>query len=323
MKDDANIVIPDLLPPSDDGVFKALLTHPEAGSVLRDVISSALALPVAEATIVSNELPISNMDEKRERFDVACKLDDGSQVDVEMQADPMKGDSLATNHANIKARAIYNLCDLHSSQKGRGVLYYDLARSFQIMFCDYTVFPEVGGFVRRFSFRDECGDELLDSVGIVFVELTKLGSAVEKPIESMSSLEMWGLFFAHASESRYRELIARMTIAKEEIKMATELLSNISKDEIERAHYRSRRMYQMDMEHNFAASRAEGLAEGEAKGRAEGEAKGRTEGEAKGRAEGEKLGRMENARRMKADGMDSALIAKYTELTIEEIDELV
>jgi predicted transposase/invertase (TIGR01784 family) len=287
------------LPPSDDGVFKSLLTHPDAGLVLRDVISSTLALPVTETTIVNTELPISNVDEKRERFDVSCKLNDGSQVGVEMQADPMKGDSLATNHANIKARAIYNLCDLHSSQKGRGVLYYDLARSFQIMFCGYTVFPKAKDFVRRFSFRDESGYELLDSVGVVFVELTKLGDAAKKPIESMTSLEMWGLFFAHASESKYRELIAKMTKHKEEIKMATELLSNISKDEIERAHYRSRRMYQMDMEHNFAASRAEGIAEGE------------------------KLGRMENARRMKADGMDSALIAKYTELPIEEIEKLV
>jgi predicted transposase/invertase (TIGR01784 family) len=306
MKDDTNIVIPDLLPPSDDGIFKSLLTHPDAGLVLRDVISSTLALPVAETTIINTELPISNMDEKRERFDVACKLDDGSQVDVEMQADPMKGDSLATNHANIKARAIYNLCDLHSSQKGRGILYYDLPRSFQIMFCGYTVFPEAKSFVRRFSFRDEIGDELLDSVGVVFVELTKLGDAAEKTIESMTSLEMWGLFFAHASESKYRELIAKMTTVKEEIKMATELLSNISKDEIERAHYRSRRMYQMDMEHNFAASRAEGIAEGEARGE----------------AKGKKLERMENARRMKSDGMDPALIGKYTGLSMEEIEDL-
>jgi hypothetical protein len=47
--------------------------------------------------------------------------------------------------------------------------------------------------------------------------------------------------------------------------------------------------------------------------------RGHTTGES---TEGEKLGRMENARRMKADGMDIALIAKYTELPIEEIEKL-
>jgi hypothetical protein len=90
--------MPDLLPPSDDGVFKAILTHPDAGSVLRDVIASVLALPVTETTIINTEPPISNIEEKRERFDVACRLGDGSQVDVEMQASPMKGDNLTTSH---------------------------------------------------------------------------------------------------------------------------------------------------------------------------------------------------------------------------------
>ena len=59
----------------------------------------------------------------------------------------------------------------------------------------------------------------------------------------------------------------------------------------------------------------------EAKGRAEGEAKGRAEGEAKGRAEGEEKIR-NNARTMKADGMAPELIAKYTGLTVEEIERL-
>ena len=45
---------------------------------------------------------------------------------------------------------------------------------------------------------------------------------------------------------------------------------------------------------------------------------GRAEGEAKGRAEG----RAETARRMKADGMDDDIIAKYTGLTPGEIARL-
>jgi predicted transposase/invertase (TIGR01784 family) len=47
-------------------------------------------------------------------------------------------------------------------------------------------------------------------------------------------------------------------------------------------------------------------------------AKGRAEGLAKGIAEGH----MEDARKMKADNMPTELIAKYTGLTIEEIEAL-
>jgi len=53
-----------------------------------------------------------------------------------------------------------------------------------------------------------------------------------------------------------------------------------------------------------------------------GKAEGLAEGEAKGRAEGRAEEKKENARKMKADGMDINLIAKYTGLAVEEIKEL-
>ena len=61
-----------------------------------------------------------------------------------------------------------------------------------------------------------------------------------------------------------------------------------------------------------------GWKEGEAKGRKE----GRKEGRAEGRAEGAKAQAIESARNMKADGMPAEIIAKYTHLTISEIEAL-
>jgi predicted transposase/invertase (TIGR01784 family) len=263
--------IPELLPPSEDGVFKALLTMPGAELVLRDVVASAIALPVLTATVRNVEMPITNINEKRERFDVNCTLDDDVQADVEMQSEAMEGDSKANNHKVIKSRAVYNLCDLHSAQDGRSIRYDKLSRSFQVMFCGYTVFPNHEGFVHRFSFRDENGVQLSDAVGIVFIELTKLNDVLKKPVEDMTALEMWSIFFAHADKPKYRDVLTRMTAAKEEIKVATELLSTISKDEIERAHFRSRRMYRMDIEHNLAVARDEGRNEGRDEGESTGE----------------------------------------------------
>jgi len=49
---------------------------------------------------------------------------------------------------------------------------------------------------------------------------------------------------------------------------------------------------------------------------------GLEKGEAKGRAEGRVEALMENARRMKADGMATDLIAKYTGLSVNEIEQL-
>jgi len=256
-----DFVVPDLLPPSEDGVFRTLLTHPEAKPILRDVVESFLHFPVTKVEVRNVEQPISDIKEKRERFDVNCLIDDGSQADVEMQSDAMKGDSQRSDHKIIKSRAVFNLCDLHSGQAGRGVRFDKMLRSFQMTFCGYTVFPERKNFMSRFSFRDENGAELSDAVGIIFVELTKLNDVIAKPVETMTREEQWSAFFAFGGEQKHRELITRLMAVKEEIKMAVELLQTISKDENERARFRSRRMFQMDMDHNLIAARDEGRDE--------------------------------------------------------------
>ena len=92
--------------------------------------------------------------------------------------------------------------------------------------------------------------------------------------------------------------------------MAGDLLMSISQDEKERAVFRSRKMYQTDMDSNLATvldiGRQEGMAEGMAKGRAEGRAEGR----------------VETARNLKLLGVSTDLIIKSTGLSQEEIAKL-
>jgi predicted transposase/invertase (TIGR01784 family) len=248
---DDDFIVPELLPPSEDGVFKTLLTHPDAKPVLRDVVESYLLLPVVRVDVRNVELPIADINEKRERFDVNGTVDDGSQFEMEMQSEAMPGDSLSIGHKIVKSRAVYHLCDLHSGQSGRNIRYDKLMRSYQMTFCGYTVFPGREGFVRRFSFRDEIGEELTDAVGIIFIELTKLGGVMKKPVETMTGEEFWALFFAYGADPKHKDLIDKMIAARREIKMARELLQTISRDENERARFRARRKFRMDMEHSL------------------------------------------------------------------------
>ena len=64
------------------------------------------------------------------------------------------------------------------------------------------------------------------------------------------------------------------------------------------------------------------LSYAEKKGRAEGMEKGRAEGLEKGLEKGIAQGIAKTAKAMKADGMATELIAKYTGLTAEEISKL-
>jgi predicted transposase/invertase (TIGR01784 family) len=273
-KEPVDIEVPEILPPSDDGVFKTLLTHPNARLCLRDIIAANIGLPVKDVTVRNTELPISDVLEKRERFDVSCEIDGGGQVEVEMQAEPMKGDSSANEHRNIKGRAIYYVCDLHSGQNGVDVKYGNLERTYQITFCSYTVFEERESCFNRFSFRNEEGEELLDAVSILFVELSKLKQVLEKPVSDMTGAEIWAIFLAYANKPQYRELLNEIIGAKGEIKMAYEILTGISQDADERARFRARRKFQMDMAHDRIVS----FEEGELKGRIDGKIEGKMEG---------------------------------------------
>ena len=253
----------DILPPSDDRVFKLILTNQEAKPILIDLVSSIIKRPVVDVEVRNSEIPPSDTQEKAERLDVNCRIDDGSQIDLEMQASRIQEDSDG-KHQNLKGKSIYYLCDLHSSQPSKGVRRYDrLARTYQVTFCSYTVFPERTEYVNSFSLRHDEDNELLsDAIHVVYVELSKLQAIMEKSVNDMTDLEKWAVFFQYASEPTYRETVNEIIASKEVLQMAGNLLMSISQDERERAVFRSRRMYQTDMQSNLATAEDRGRAEG-------------------------------------------------------------
>ena len=258
----------DILPPSDDRVFKLILTSKDSKPVLMDLISSIIGKPVMDVEVRNNEPPPENAEEKAEQLDINCKIDDGTQVDIEMQASRIEEETDG-EHQNLKGKSVYYLCDLHSSQPSKGVKRYDrLSRTYQVTFCSYTVFPERKEYVNSFSMRHDKDNRLLsDAIHVVFVELSKLKETMQKSVEEMTDLEKWAIFFRYASEPKHRETVNRVIETKEALQMAGNLLMSISQDERERAVYRSRRMYQTDLESNLATAEDRGEKRGLQRGK--------------------------------------------------------
>ena len=276
----------DILPPSDDRLFKLMLTSPEGKPVLIDVISSTIMRPVVNALVRNNELPLDDTEEKAERFDVNCEIDDGSQVDLEMQASRIE--EISGEHKNIKGKGIYYLCDLHSSQPSKGKRYDELVQTYQVTFCSYTVFPNLPGYVNSFSMRHDTTNELLsNAIRAIYVELSKLNEILKKPVKDMTDLEKWAVFFRYADVPEYRETVNRIIESKEVLQVAGNLLMSVSKNEKERAIFRSRRIFQTDQQSNIATA--------------------------------EYRAKLEIARKMIADGELVEKITKYTGLTQKEI----
>jgi predicted transposase/invertase (TIGR01784 family) len=295
----------DILPPSDDHIFKTLLTHPNAERVLIDVISAAIERTVISVQVRNTELPTMYIDEKAERLDINCVIDNGDQVNVEMHCSRIV--EPAGDHKSFMNKYIYYGTDLHSSQSSKGKRYFNFARTYQITFCNYTVLPNRRDYVNRAALRFSDGELLSDQINIIIIEMSKLSDALKKSVEELTSLESWSIFFGFAPDKKYRDFINHIIATKEEVNMAATLLQEISKDEVERAHYRSRRMFESDMESNILTAidigRAEGMERGMERGRAEGKAEGKTE----------------VTKAMKAGGIDVNIIIRLTDLTIEDI----
>jgi predicted transposase/invertase (TIGR01784 family) len=254
-------ILKSILPPTDDRLFKLLMTSPELRPGLADIISSIIRQPVADVEIRNNELPTDDVDDKQERLDINCVTDDGRQVNLEMQASRIE-ELPGGAHDNLKNKSVYYLCDLFSTQSVKGKDYNKPAKTYQVTFCAYTVFPGRESFVNEFTLRNEDGEPLADAITVVFVELSKLEGVLRKPVEEMTSLEMWAIFLQYADKPEKKEIIERVAEAKGEIKMALNTLIHVSQDERERAINRSRRMWQTDMESNLNTAKESGIIKG-------------------------------------------------------------
>ena len=288
----------DILPASDDRVFKLILTSPEGKPALMDLISAIIGRPVIDVVVRNNELPAGDTEEKAERLDVNCRIDDGTQIDLEMQASRIE--ELKGEHKNLKGKSIYYLCDLHSSQPAKGKKRYDeLVQTYQVTFCSYTVFPNMPNFVNPFSMRHDTTNELLsDVIRVIYVELSKLSEILKKSINDMTDLEKWSLFFRYADVPEYRETVNKVIESKEVLQMASSLLMSVSQSEKERAIFRSRRMYQSDQESNIATA------------------------EARGREMGKEMGVLSVARNALQKNIPIGDIIDITGLTREELEDL-
>jgi len=296
----------DILSPCDDRVFKLLLITPKAEPTLKLVIEEVVQQTVEIIQIRNPEMTVNDTEGKQARFDVNCRINNNMQSDIEMQAWPMY-EKKGLRHDDVKARSIFNLCELHTEQDAMGIPFINLSRTYQVMFCGFTVFRERKDFINTFSMRHDTDNGLLhNAIQSIFVELTKLREVLKKPIDQMTNMERFAIFLKYADNLRYRETVNDVIKSREALVVASEILQSISRDEQERAIFRSRRMYQRDMASNIAAAKQDG----------------RTEGITLGRAEGERAKALSIAQNALKKGMVITDIADITGLSYKEIEDL-
>ena len=232
-------------------------------------------------------------------FDIQCDTDDGSKLAIEMQVCPQ---------ADFNDRMVFYSSFPIRNHAGNGVLIkdgkqqpsiYKLPPIYTIGILNFELegVPKSGRVIRNFSIReDEDGNgQFTDSVHYITVELPKF----RKTLNKLTTPQDFMLYLL--KHSREMREIPKEFVGKGFDKLL-ETCKFANMTEIEQREYISRMKAERDREGqlNYAESR----------------------GEARGEARGMAKGLEKTARAMKADGLPTDAISKYTGLTPEQIDSL-
>ena len=248
----------DLFDPRYDYVAKRILTaeNPESKRALIDLINSSLKLvcggTVVDLTVINTELPVDSKNYKKSRFDIRARFQSGEQGIIEVEWG--KKD-------NLKKRSQLIISKAYSDQDISNKTYNDLKRCYLICIVDHTLFEGDEEYFRDGMFRDAKGNPITDDQIIIFFELSKIGKLLDKPVDKLTDIECWLLFFKYAADKSKRDMLNKIIEREAGVSMATQILQTISKDERERSLYQSHLIYELDQRSEKASAVLQGKRE--------------------------------------------------------------
>jgi len=252
----------DLLDIRKDNIFKAVFTKDTSDSrrALSGLVSAIVGREMEALDITANEPAPEDERDRQIRFDINCKTADGEKVNVEMCLNPNNFEPV---RLEFHAARLFATQDIMGKDKS----FDDLKRTYQIAILgNRTYFPD-GDFFHEFEYFDPARNMSLSGRTRIFtVELAKLGEVAKKPVDEMGNAERWAVFFEYLTDPAMRAKINEIAGRVEDIAMASGVLLNISRNEVERARLESEYKGKLDLQTKLVDAKREGERIGEARG---------------------------------------------------------
>ena len=260
---------------------------------------------MSESKVLNPELLPTRTDGKFPRLDIHCKLDDGSEVDVEMQNSMYEDDQIK--------RSIYYAATLTHNSLSSGEPYSQLPHIYQIMFMDFKTIKDKK-LHHAYTFKErEDHTELSDLVQIHYIELSKISDTLKKKAEELSELEFWCILIMAGESKRAKDLLAKLT-EKEEMQMAGALLSTMSRNQQE---WENQYGYERFV-HDCISREKYAFMKGERQGLQQ----GIQQGISQGLQQGEHKRAIETALRLLQMGLSVEQVAQGVGLSVDEVREV-
>lgn len=280
--------------PTVDVCFKGLMYNPKVRKGFIAALLKADPASVRETILLPTALRQEYPDEKLGILDVRTMMEDGAQINMEMQAYPF---------GEWDARSLFYLSKMYAEQIGRGDPYTKLKKCIHVSILDFIRFADDEKCHRTIRLCDEqTGKKYTDLLEMQILELKKL----PKELREDDDIIQWMRFLAGKS----RKELEDMAGTSEYIEEAYRELERMSADERARLEYEARQKAIRDHDAIMSSAWETGME------------KGLQEGMKQGMQQGIRQERQDIVFRMLEKGMDSEVIADLTGTDVEEIREL-
>ena len=286
-----------------DYVFKRLFGHVGNETITKNLLSSILEQDITNIEIDSNPILEKDLlDDKVGILDIKAKIDNITNVDIEMQI---------VDRKNIEKRILFYLSKMYTKTIKEGEDYGNLEKCIAIIFTDYEldVAKNIPKYITRWNIREEEYRQfiLTDVMEIVIIEMKKYEKYKDK--SNNKRLNSW-IEFIESPEV--------VDMSNKEIQEAKKVLEEISEDEHEQYLAELRQKYIMDQKAIEDAGYDKGLKAGIEQGIKE----GIKEGIKQGIKQGQKQNNLQIAKKMLNKKIDLTTISEITGLSIKELKNL-
>ena len=280
--------------PTVDICFKGLMNNPK---VRKGFIAALLNIDpktIRETTLLPTILRQDSPDDKLGILDVRVSLEDGRQIDMEMQV---------AYFEYWDARILFYLSKIFTGQLKKGDPYENLKKCIHVSILDFIHFSDDEDCYRTISFCDEkTGKKYTDLMEIQILELKKLPD----DLTNGSDIINWMRFLGGKSRKEFED----MAKTDEYIEEAYRELERLSADEQAKLEYEAREKAIRDYNSQMNSALRRGMR------------KGIEQGMEQGLAQGIEQGKKSLIQTMLKNGTSPELISHQTGIDLSEIRKI-
>jgi predicted transposase/invertase (TIGR01784 family) len=305
----------------------------ESKRILMDFLNSLLELKDDNRI---NEIIYLNPfnDRKTEKdklsiMDIKVETENKERIDIEVQINDVD---------DYRKRSLFYWSKLYPETLKKGEPYYNLKKSIVISIVNFDLVKESKKYHSIFKIKEKDENYIFtDDLELHYIELCKFNTPTD--LNELNDLEEWITFLKECGNNNSDEIIEELCSRKEEIKVATKIIRELSADELAYEEYLAREKYWHDelskkayAEYKLKLATEKAIADGIEQGIEQGIEKGIEKGIEQGIEKGIKQGEEKEKIKAKAEKLniaksligvlDENTIAEKFGLSIDEVNEL-